>query len=345
MRLLTQLARPKLLRDVAGQPLAVNILKAIVRRPDDAPRVIILHGTYGIGKTSLARAFARALNCSYMNDGDACGICDFCLSNIEDTPYYEEYDSSIVGNVEDIKKLREFFNYNSDNGYRVITIDEAHLLTRQAQSALLKVFEEVSSRIFFVLCTTEKEKLLEPILSRSMEVQLNPIEDKDMKENLKEVARVNNIDIGDEFLDLIISRSEGHLRDAHICLQNYSLLDKEDFIKTVRTARKSYIGYFIYCLEGNIDKAKEFLGNLLNFPLATLKKDYEALILEIMEVAVKASEPKDKVIATLVSRLASKQLDFYYVVTDNVIINSFSSSDRFKAGMFVIYQKLNMKIR
>lgn len=345
MKILTQLARPRTLSEVAGQPLAVNILKAMVQRPEDAPRVIVLHGTYGIGKTSLARAFARALNCNLEVKGDACGICDFCRSNIEETPYYEEYDSSIVGSVEDIKKLREYFDYGSDNGYRVITIDEAHLLSRQAQSALLKVFEEVSSRVFFVLCTTEKDKLLQPILSRSMEIQLNPISDKDMKENLVEVANRNNIEVSDETLDLIISRSEGHLRDAHICLQSYTLLDEEDFKKTVITARKSFIAFFICSLKGDKDKANEFLATLLNFPLTTLKKDYEALLLEIMEVAVKVSEPKDEVMRALITLLKGGILDFYYLTTDNVIVNSFSSSDRFKSAMLVIYLKLNNKIR
>ena len=171
MRIITQTARPRKIREVAGQQLAKQALLAMANAPEESPRVVILHGTYGIGKTTLARAFARTVNCKCRVDGDACGICEVCSGTVEDTQYYEEYDSSIMGSVEDIRRLREYFDYNSDDGYRIITIDEAHLLSRQAQSALLKVFEEVSSRVFFILCTTEKERLLQTIQSRSMDLR------------------------------------------------------------------------------------------------------------------------------------------------------------------------------
>ena len=92
MRLITQVARPVKISDVAGQHLAKQALLAIVKNPEDSPRTLIIHGTYGIGKTSLARAFARAINCKNRVDGDACGCCDICRGKIEDTQYYEEYD-------------------------------------------------------------------------------------------------------------------------------------------------------------------------------------------------------------------------------------------------------------
>ena len=345
MKILTQVARPVTLSGVAGQTLAKQALKAMVKSPEDSPRVLILHGTYGIGKTTLARAFARALNCKDRSGGDACGVCDFCKSKIDETPYYEEYDSSIIGNVEDIKKLREFFDYNSGDGYRVITIDEAHLLSRQAQSALLKVFEEVSSRVFFVLCTTEKDKLLPTIQSRSMDIRLNPISYTDMKDNLMSVADMNNIEIDDNILDMIITKSEGHLRDAHILLQNYTLLEREDFLQLVVTARKAYIGFYIYCFCGNIEKAKQWLDRLLSFPLNNLKRDYEALLLEIMECSVKVKEPKDDLMCKLLQLMQSKALNLYYIMVDPIIINSFESSYRFVAAQLDIYLKINEKIR
>jgi DNA polymerase III subunit gamma/tau len=345
LRLITQLARPKTIREVAGQELTKQALLAIAARPEESPRVLILHGTYGIGKTSLARAFARAVNCKNKVNGDACGTCSICQAKIEDTQYYEEYDSSIIGNIEDIKRLREYFDYNSEDGYRVITIDEAHLLTRQAQSALLKVFEEVSSRVFFILCTTEKDKLLPTILSRSMDLRLTPISDVDMKNNLIKVAELNNIDLPEDILDLIVIRSGGHLRDAHLLLQNYTLLDRKDFISLVNTARKCYIAYYIYCYKGDIVKAKEWLSKLLVFPLMDLKRDYEALLLEIMECATGVKEPKDDLIKTLVNILKTKALNLYYIMVDPIIINSFESSNRFMAAQLNIYLKINNKIR
>ncbi len=345
MKLLTQIARRITINDVAGQRLAKQALLGMAKNPEDSPRVIILHGTYGIGKTSLARAFARAVNCRDKFSTDACGKCEVCKAKIEDTPYYEEYDSSIVGNLEEIKKLREFFDYNSDDGYRIITIDEAHLLSRQAQSALLKVFEEVSSRVFFILCTTEKDKLLPTIQSRSMDLRLTPISDSDMKENLLKVAKDNDIDISDEVIDMIVKKSEGHLRDAHLLLQNYILLDKEDFMELLETARTAYIGYYLYCYMGDINNAKVWLNKLLKFPLTELKRAYEELLLEIMSCATEASEPKDKLMERLIEIVKSKALNLYYIMVDPVIINSFESDYRFQAAQLDIYLKINNKIR
>lgn len=345
MKLITQLSRPRKIKDVAGQYITKQALLAMSKRPSDAPRVIILHGTYGVGKTTLARAFARAINCRNTDDGDACGECEFCNSNIEESQYYEEYDSSIIGNVEDIKKLREFFDYNSNEGYKVITIDEAHLLTRQAQSALLKVFEEVSSNIFFILCTTEKDKLLPTIQSRSMDLKLTPINERDMKENLIKVAEENNIDIDDKVLDMIIVRSEGHLRDAHLLLQNYTLLDKEDFEELTQTSRKCFIAYYIMCYKNDKKEALNWLDKLSAYPLIELKRDYESLILEIMECTTGVKEPKDDLIKVLLSLIKSGALNLYYIMVDPIIINSFENSNRFKAAQLDIYLKINNQIR
>jgi DNA polymerase III subunit gamma/tau len=345
MKLITQVARPVKINDVAGQRLAKQALLAIVKNPEEAPRTLILHGTYGIGKTSLARAFARAINCKCRVDGDACGICDVCRGKIEDTQYYEEYDSSIVGNVEDIKKLREFFDYNSSDGYRIITIDEAHLLSRQAQSALLKVFEEVSGRVFFVLCTTEKDKLLPTIQSRSMDLRLSPISNEDMKENLIQVAKANNIEIEDDILDQIIDRCEGHLRDAHILLQNYTLLERSDFLELLMSARKTFIAFYVCCFMGDIEEANKRLRKLQKFPLADLKRDYENLLLEIMECSVGVSKPKDRAMVKLMQEGKTKALNLYYIMVDPVIINSFESTDRFMAAQLDIYLKINSIIR
>lgn len=342
--LITQSARPKTLRDVAGQEVVKQALRSIVKSPETSPRVLILHGTYGIGKTSIARAFARAVNCKHPVDGDACGECEVCLSKIEDTQYYDEYDSSIIGNVEDIKRLREFFDYNSKDGYRIITIDEAHLISRQAQSALLKTFEEINSNVFFILCTTEKEKLLPTIISRSFDLKLNPISYNEMKDNLIKVAKENEIEITDDVVDMIIRKSEGHLRDAHMLLSNYKLLDKDNFRKLLTSARDVYLMYYISCYQGNLDNVYKCLDALLRFPLTDLKRDYESLILEIMECATGYIKPKDKLMDNLLKLVKSKAMNLYSILVDRVVIDSFESNNRFKAAQLDIYLKINDKI-
>ena len=178
--MITQEARPNRFEEVAGQELVKDLLRAIVKNPQSAPKSLILQGEYGTGKTTCARILARALNCPYSSKGDACGECEFCNTNIENTIYYEEFDSALIGNVSDIKDLRDTFYFDKALGYKVIVLDEAQLMTPQAQSALLKVLEESITNIFFVLCTTHIDKILPTIRSRSLKLRFDLIKSKPM---------------------------------------------------------------------------------------------------------------------------------------------------------------------
>ena len=163
--MITQQYRPKTFSAVAGHKGVIETLKCIVKNPENAPRTIILQGEYGTGKTTCARILARALNCPNQKGGEPCGDCPVCNSDLDLSPYYSEYDSAIIGNVDTIRGLRDTFYYNSDDGYKVIVLDECHLISKQAQAALLKVFEETKGNIFFVLCTTDAQMLLPTIRS------------------------------------------------------------------------------------------------------------------------------------------------------------------------------------
>ena len=100
--MITQTYRPQKFSDVAGQELNKRILKAIVKRPQDSPRSILMAGEYGTGKTTCARIFARALNCENPHDGEPCGKCNSCKEDIGYSSYYAEYDAAVIGNVEKI---------------------------------------------------------------------------------------------------------------------------------------------------------------------------------------------------------------------------------------------------
>ena len=180
INIITQEFRPQTFKEVAGQDLVKELLKAIVKKPESSPKTLILQGEYGTGKTTCARILARALNCqNRTKDGDACGHCDFCKSNIENTIFYEEFDSAMIGNVSDIKDLKDTFYFDKSIGYKVIVLDEAQLMTQQAQSALLKVLEESISGIFFVLCTTHIDKILPTIRSRSLKLRFDLIKEEE----------------------------------------------------------------------------------------------------------------------------------------------------------------------
>ena len=201
--MISQDYRPQRFEDVAGQDLVKELLKSIVKNPDTAPKSIILQGEYGTGKTTCARILARALNCPNSKNGDACGICDFCKSNIEHTIFYQEYDSAMIGNVSDIKDLKDTFYFDKSLGYKVLVLDEAQLMTPQAQSALLKTLEESNSGIFFILCTTHIDKILPTIKSRSLKLRFDLINENEIKKNLENIIKNKQISINYDIINLI----------------------------------------------------------------------------------------------------------------------------------------------
>ena len=337
--MLTHQFRPKTFSEVYGQDLVKKTLKAIIKKPESAPKVIILQGDFGVGKTSLARIFARGLNCLSPVDGDPCGKCENCI-NLENSLFYEEYDSAIIGNIDTIKSLRDYFTNNIENTWKVVVIDEFHLVSTQAQSALLKVFEETTTNVFFVLCTTNVESILKPLRSRSLELNLTLIPDDISKASLKHIAEENHIEIDDKTLDLIVLRSRGHLRDAHMLLDRYCLLDKEDFEVSIKSARDYFIKFLICCLTHNKEKAARYIYLLQGFTMSDLKTDYEGVILEFLRVSLKVEEPKDNEIKTLCSMVGYKTMDIYYILVQDLIFISFTSDKRFQAACWYIYTQM-----
>ena len=363
--MITQTHRPKVFKEVAGQQLIVDTLKCIAKNPDNAPRTIILQGEYGTGKTTCARILARALNCPNQVNGEPCGDCPVCNSDLDVSPFYEEYDSAVIGNVEAIRGLRDTFYFNSDTGYRVVVLDECHLISKTAQAALLKVFEETKGRIFFLLCTTDAQMLLPTIRSRSLELRFNLIPDIYLKENLRSIAEKENIQIDDETLDLIVSRAEGHARNAQMLLDRYQLLG-DVFKESVKNSKDDFVKLFLLCAKSNIwkgmkvaqpdkvpqlqqliDKAKEEIANIIYKlqcnSLATLKTDYENTVLDVLKVAlgVKTCENGElKELASYVSQSRNMFLKTYRVLTMDSILNSFKSDKMFQAAMWVLYLDL-----
>ena len=124
--MLSQTARPQTFKEVAGQKLAKELLISIIRNPNKSPRSLLLTGEYGTGKTTTARIFARALNCPNKKDYEPCNRpdCPICSQDINNSSFYQEYDSTIIGNVESIRELRDTFYYNVKGQYKVVVLDE-----------------------------------------------------------------------------------------------------------------------------------------------------------------------------------------------------------------------------
>ena len=352
--MITQQHRPKTFKEVAGQKLVVDTLKCIAKSPEHSPRTIILQGEFGTGKTTTSRILARALNCPNQVNGEPCGDCPVCNADLDLCSFYEEYDSAVVGGVDQIRALRETFYYNSDNGYRVVVLDECHLISKQAQAALLKVFEETKGRIFFILCTTDAQDLLPTIRSRSLELRFNLIPDVYLKENLKGIAEKEGIDIDDETLDLIVSRSGGHARNAHMLLDRYLLLG-ETFKESVKSSKDDFINLMVASVmfkqamqsqdTQKSEQIKSYVSDIIYKlqceSLSSLKTDYEDTILDIFKVMVGVKEASSNNVKSLVNYISRKNpLDYYNMLTSESVLTSFKSDKMFQAAMWLLFMQI-----
>lgn len=342
INIITQEFRPQTFKEVAGQDLVKELLKAIVKKPESSPKTLILQGEYGTGKTTCARILARALNCqNRTKDGDACGHCDFCKSNIENTIFYEEFDSAMIGNVSDIKDLKDTFYFDKSIGYKVIVLDEAQLMTQQAQSALLKVLEESISGIFFVLCTTHIDKILPTIRSRSLKLRFDLIKEEDIKTNIKSIIDSKNVSVDDSIISLIANRCQGHLRDAHMLLDEYLLLGEEQFKKLVQSSEELYYKLILASLKSDLNLIKKIIEALQCFPIYVLKNDYEITVLNIIKVGLKTEKTDNVYLNTIVNFFNERIFKLIDVLNNKRIYEMFTSDKRFQAAMYILVKDIS----
>ncbi|MDR1663631.1 MAG: DNA polymerase III subunit gamma/tau [Clostridiales bacterium] len=173
-------------------------------------------GTRGTGKTTVARIFARAVNCENPRGGEPCNECDTCRGILaERNLSVTEIDAASNNGVENIRDLREEVKYPPAEGkYRVYIIDEAHMLTASAFNALLKTLEEPPPFVIFILATTDPQKLPVTILSRCQRYDFKRIAAEDMVATMQKYLREENTEIETETLQYIASVSDGAMRDA-----------------------------------------------------------------------------------------------------------------------------------
>ncbi len=213
--------RPSTFQDVKGQDHIVQTLKNQITT-GRIGHAYLFCGTRGTGKTSIAKIFARAVNCEHPVDGSPCNECDTCRSiSGNSSMNVVEIDAASNNGVENIREIREQVQYPPTEGrYRVYIIDEVHMLSTGAFNALLKTLEEPPSYVIFILATTEVHKIPITVLSRCQRYDFKRITIETITNRLKELSAAENIPVEDRALTYVAKAADGSMRDA------LSLLDQ-----------------------------------------------------------------------------------------------------------------------
>lgn len=207
--------RPKTFDDVYGQQIVVQTLKNVIKN-NKLTHAYLFVGPRGTGKTSIAKIFAKTINCLHPEDGLSCEKCDICVSNnLNENVDIIEMDAASNNGVDEIREIRNHITLlPTVSKYKIYIIDEVHMLTTGAFNALLKTLEEPPEHIIFILATTEPHKIPLTIMSRCQSFEFKPIPVATIKERLKYICAQENINIDDKSLNLIAEESNGGLRDA-----------------------------------------------------------------------------------------------------------------------------------
>ena len=207
--------RPKNFSNVIGQEHIVRTLKNQIEN-NNVGHAYLFCGTRGTGKTSTAKIFSRAVNCTNLHNDEPCNECENCREILEDkTMDVVEIDAASNNSVDDIRELRENVKYSpAKSKYKVYIIDEVHMLSQGAFNALLKTLEEPPSYVIFILATTEPHKIPATILSRCQRFDFKRVTVKDISSRMRYICEKEGIEADEKALNLIARNSQGALRDA-----------------------------------------------------------------------------------------------------------------------------------
>lgn len=221
--------RPQTFAEVVGQDTVKKVLSLASLQDKVAP-AYLFSGTRGVGKTTLARIFAKALNCANAPAAEPCNECEACR-RITQGAFVDvvEIDGASNRGIDDVRKLRESIGYSPLEGrYKVIIIDEAHMLTKEAFNALLKTLEEPPRGVVFILATTEQHKFPVTILSRCQLYVFKQVPEQTIENHLAKVLNSEKIAFDENAVALIARRAMGSVRDAMSLLGQCLALSSDD---------------------------------------------------------------------------------------------------------------------
>lgn len=278
--------RPSSFKEVIGQKHVVQTLKNAVME-NKTSHAYIFSGLRGIGKTTIARIFAKAVNCENQIDGEPCNHCKNCLAIINnETTDIVELDAASNNGVDEMREILEKVNFlPSVLRKKVYIIDEAHMLSTAAFNALLKTLEEPPSHVIFILATTEPHKIPATILSRCQRFDFKQFTLEELKEELQLISSNEKMIIHEEALSAIAEAADGGMRDALGILDQASVFSNGEItvddinsvtgrisnyklIELIRSFKKKDATHSIYLINELISMGKEvsrLVGGIIQF--------------------------------------------------------------------------------
>ena len=274
--------RPMSFDSVVGQQALTTTLKNAVKSGKLA-HAYLFCGPRGVGKTTCARIFAKAINCENpTNEGEACNECESCKAFAEGRSYnIFELDAASNNSVENIKTLMEQTRIPPQVGrYKVFIIDEVHMLSTAAFNAFLKTLEEPPAHVIFILATTEKHKILPTILSRCQIYDFERMTVPNIINHLKAVAEKENIQYEEQALNIIAEKADGGMRDAlsifdqaasfsqgnityQKVIEDLNVLDEDNYFNIINLALENKVSDIMVLLNNVINKGFDG-GHLIN---------------------------------------------------------------------------------
>lgn len=324
--------RPSTLNDVIGQDVVIQILKNALSN-NKVCHAYMFSGPRGIGKTSIAKLLAKAVNCTNLEDGDACGKCENCVSiNEGSCPDIIEIDAASNNGVDEIREIKNKVNLVPNQlKYKVYIIDEVHMLSIGAFNALLKTLEEPPEHVIFILATTDLHKVPTTIISRCQCFEFHRISNVNIVSRLKYICEAENIRIEDNVLEMIANLSDGGLRDAVGMLDKLnaysnSSITIDDFEKVNGIVSKEQkIQLLNYIQTSNISNTINFLDSIYDNG-----KDFVLFVQDLLYLC------KDLIINYYINN--DSQYDSNFLISFSILLNDLLKEIKFSSDIKTIVE-------